>query len=173
MNGNTNMRSNQPLPEITGKPAQVWGNILIPAKGQMTVKVTGDTLQGTVKTYLEKKDTWIRIQNIDSVETQEAPIYALLGLGGSYIFFALGLLAHSFLGGLIIIGLGAVLIIYAIINKNRYLAIHSHRNSIVIFMNKSPEVYQQFAMGVLALSRKLNTPSSMQTKPTHNLVQVN
>ncbi|MBD2452396.1 hypothetical protein H6G76_35935 [Nostoc sp. FACHB-152] len=173
MNGNINIRSNQSLPEITGKPAQVWGNILIPAKGQMTVKVTGDTLQGTVKTYLEKKDTWIRIQNIDSVETQEAPIYALLGLGGSCIFFALGLLAHSFLGGLIIIGLGAALIIYAITNKNRYLAIHSHRNSIVIFMNKSPEVYQQFAMGVLALSRKLNTPSSMQTKSAQTPVQVN
>ncbi|BAY41321.1 hypothetical protein NIES2111_57170 (plasmid) [Nostoc sp. NIES-2111] len=167
------MRSNQPLPEITGKPAQVWGNILIPGKGQMTVKVTSDTLQGTFKTYLEKKDTWIRIQNIDSVEIQEAPIYALLGLGGACIFFALGLVAHSFLGGLIIIALGVALILYAITNKNRYLAIHSHRNSIIIFMTKPPEVYQQFATGVLALSRKLNTPSSIQTKPSQNSVQVN
>lgn len=40
-------------------------------------------------------------------------------------------------------------------------------------MKKSPEVYQQFAMGVLALSRKLNTPSSMQTKPAQTPVQVN
>jgi hypothetical protein len=120
MNGNTNMRSNQPLPEITGKPAQVWGNALIPVKGQMTIKVTSDTLQATVRTYLEKKDTWIRIQNIDSVETQEAPIYALLVFGGSCIFFALGLLVRSFLFGLIIIGIGVGLIIYAIIKKNRY-----------------------------------------------------
>ncbi|WP_258169752.1 MULTISPECIES: hypothetical protein [Nostoc cyanobionts] len=39
-------------------------------------------------------------------------------------------------------------------------------------MDKPPEVYQQFAMGVLALSRKLNTSSTMQTKPAQNSVQV-
>ncbi|MBN3870148.1 hypothetical protein [Nostoc sp. JL33] len=33
MNGNTNMRTNQQVIEITGAPAQVWGNVLVPARG--------------------------------------------------------------------------------------------------------------------------------------------
>jgi len=37
MNGNTNMRTNQQVVEITGAPAQVWGNILVPARGTIIV----------------------------------------------------------------------------------------------------------------------------------------
>ena len=46
------MHINQQVIEITGNPAQVWGNMLVPAKGRITVKITGDTLQGTTKTGL-------------------------------------------------------------------------------------------------------------------------
>ncbi|MHC5827457.1 MAG: hypothetical protein ACYT04_69145, partial [Nostoc sp.] len=63
------------------------------------------------------------------------------------------------------------LIVYAITNKRRYLAIYSHRNAIVVFMNKSPELYQQFAMNVLALSRKLNAPSNTQTRQPQTQIQ--
>ncbi|WP_392530240.1 hypothetical protein [Nostoc sp. C117] len=170
MNGNTNMRTNQQVTEITGAPAQVWGNVLVPARGTILVKVTGDTLQGTTKTGLEKRETWIRIQNIDSVETLEAPIYALLGFGGFLAFSALGAFSNSSGLGLILL-VAIALIVYAITNKRRYLAIYSHRNAIVIFMNKSPEVYQQFAMNVLALSRKLNTPSNTQTRQPQTQIQ--
>ncbi|MCC5604826.1 hypothetical protein [Nostoc favosum] len=39
MNGSTNMRTTQQVMDITGAPAQVWGNVLVPAKGTITVKV--------------------------------------------------------------------------------------------------------------------------------------
>ncbi len=42
MNGNTNMRTNQQVVEITGAPAQVGENVLIPGRGLMTVKITGE-----------------------------------------------------------------------------------------------------------------------------------
>lgn len=171
MNGSTNMRTTQQVMEITGAPAQVWGNVLVPAKGTITVKVTGDTLVGTAKTGLEKKETWIRIQNIDSVEILEAPIYALLSFGVFLIFSALGAFRNSFVLGLILLIAGVALIVYAITNKRRYLAIYSHRNAIVVFMNKSSEVYQQFAMNVLALSRKLNAPMNTATKQAQTQIQ--
>lgn len=158
------MRINQQVIEITGVPAQLWGNVLVPSRGTMSVKITGDTLQGTVKTGLEKKEYWIRIQNIDSIEILESPIYALLGIGGFLIFSGLGALNPSFVLGLILILGGAAIIAYAISNKRRYLAIYSYRNTIVIFMNKSPEIYQQFAMNVLAFARKLNAPVNTPTR---------
>jgi hypothetical protein len=172
MNGNTNMRINQQVVEITGTPAQVWGNVLIPAGGSMHIKITGDTLQGTVKTGLEKREAWIRIQNIDSVEIQEAPIYALLALGVCLVLPALFALSESSIVAAIVAMPGAAILYYAIKYKRRYLAIHSYRNSLVIFMNKPPEVYQQFAMNVLALSRKLNMPLNPATKQPPTKVQV-
>ncbi|MDB9372331.1 hypothetical protein [Nodularia sphaerocarpa] len=169
---NSNTSTNQHIMEITGSPAQAWGNVLIPAKGIMTVKITGDTLQGTTKTGLEKKESWLRIQNIDSVEIQEAPIYALFGLGGILFLSGLGQFLNQSSGlGLILLLAGGGIIIYAINNKRRYMAIHSYRNSIVVFMNKSPETYQQFAMTVLALCRKLNAPSNTQTRQSQTQIQ--
>uniref|UniRef100_UPI0035CB556C hypothetical protein n=1 Tax=uncultured Nostoc sp. TaxID=340711 RepID=UPI0035CB556C len=72
---------------------------------------------------------------------------------------------------LILLVAAVALIVYAITNKRRYLAIYSHRNAIVVFMNKSPELYQQFTMNVLALSRKLNTPSNTQTRQPQTQIQ--
>ena len=154
--GNSTMKINQEIVEIKGTPAQVWGNMLIPARGRITVQITGDTLLGKVKTGLEKKESWIRIQNIDSVEILEAPIYALLGLGGFLVLSGLGTLASSFEFGLILILGGIAIIHFALNNKRRCLVIYSHRNTIAVFMNKSPETYQQFSMNVLAIARQLN-----------------
>ncbi|RUT05055.1 hypothetical protein DSM106972_038760 [Dulcicalothrix desertica PCC 7102] len=60
------MRANNNVTEITGSPARVWGNVLIPANGKMALKITGDILQTTHTTALEKKESWTPIQNIDS-----------------------------------------------------------------------------------------------------------
>ena len=164
------MRSNQQVVEITGTPAQVWGSVLIPARGTIAVQITGDTLQGTVKTGLEKKESWTRIQNIDSIEILESPIYALLGVGGSLIASGLGALTSSFIFGLVIILAGTAIMTYAINNKRRYLTIHSYRNTITVFMSKSPEAYQQFAINVLAIARQLNAPVNASTRqPQHQV----
>ena len=158
------MQTNQRVIEITGAPAQTWGNVLIPSAGTITVKISGDTLQATVKTGLEKKESWTRIQNIDSIEILEAPIYALLIFGGFLILLGLGILASSFIfGSLFIIG-GAAIIVLTIKHKRRYLAFYSYRHTLAIFMIKSPDNYQQFAMNVLALARHLNTPANTPTR---------
>lgn len=39
MNSNTNMRTTQQVFEITGAPAQVWGNVLVPARFLIIVKI--------------------------------------------------------------------------------------------------------------------------------------
>lgn len=158
------MRTNQNILEITGSPAQVWGNVLIPARGTVSLKISGDILQSTVKTGLEKKDSWTRIQRIDSVEISEAPIYPLLALGGFMSFMFLGALFNfpSFGSLMLLIGIG--LIVFALTSKRRCLVIMSDRNTIAVFMNKSPETYQQFAINLLLIARQLNTPTNLQTK---------
>ena len=59
---------------------------------------------------------------------------------------------------------GVFIIVFAIKHKRRYLAIYSHRNTVIIFMNKSPDIYQQFAVNILAIARKLNSPVSTPTR---------
>ncbi len=158
------MRINQNIVEITGSPAQVWGNVLIPARGTMSLKISGDILQGTVKTGLEKKDSWTRIQRIDSVEISEAPIYPLLALGGFISFMFLGALFNSPSFGSLMLLVGVGLIIFALMNKRRCLVIMSDRNTIAIFMSKPPETYQQFAINLLLIARQLNTATNSQNK---------
>lgn len=114
------MRANNNVTEITGSPAQVWGNVLIPANGKMNLKISGDVLQATHTTTLEKKESWTRIQNIDSIEIMEAPIYPLLAFGGFLCLMGLrGLFASDgFLLFILLIGIALVLI--AILKKRRY-----------------------------------------------------
>ena len=157
-------QTNQQAIEITGAPGKAWGNVLVPTKGTITVKIIGDTLHGTVKTGLEKKESWIRIQNIDSIEILEAPIYVLLAIGGFLVLSGLNLLDKSFMFALVLILGGATVIAFAINNKRRCLAIYSHRNTIAVFMNNSPNNYQQFSMNVLAIARQLNTPVNVPTR---------
>lgn len=164
MRSSPTMRTNQQAIEIAGAPGKVWGNVLVPTRGTITVKITGDTLQGTVKTGLEKKESWTRIQNIDSIEILEAPIYVLLLIGGFLVLFGLSLLDKSFIFALIILLGCAAIIAFAINNKRRCLAIYSHRNTIAVFMNNSPNSYQQFSMNVLAIARQLNAPANAPTR---------
>lgn len=168
LKGSPTMRTNQQVVDITGAPAQVWGNILIPARGTITLKITGDILQGTVKTTLEKKESWTRIQNIDSIEILEAPIYALLFFGGFLLLSSLSTLAQSPVLGLILLLVDAAIIGWAINNKRRCLAIYSHRNTVAMFVNKPPEIYQQFSKNVLAIARQLNAPVNAPIKQPHS-----
>ena len=171
MRSSSSMHINQQVIEITGNPAQVWANMLVPAKGRITVKITGDTLQGITKTGLEKKESWTRIQNIDSIEILESPTYGLIGIGFFLIFSGWGALNRSSFLGLILFLGGAAIIVFAFKYKRRCLAIHSHRNTLVIFMNNSSDIYQQFAMNVLAIARKLNTPVSTPPRQAQTQTQ--
>ncbi len=138
---------------------------LIPLHGTITLKITGDTLKGTLKTGLEKKESWTRIQNIDSIEIIEAPLYALLSIGVTFASVsALISLVSSLNLTIFLLLLGLVLIFFSLINKRRYLVIYSHRYTIPVFMTKHSEAYQQFATNVLAIARNLNSSVSTQSQ---------
>ncbi len=148
------MGINQELLEITGSPAQVWGNILVPAKGTINVEINNLILHAKANSGLEKKDSWIPIQSIDSVEIVEAPIYWLLSFG--VLLILLGLTNLTSIFGLILIGLGIGVIVFILKKKRRCLVIYSSCHTTAVFMNKPKEIYQQFAMNVLDL--KLTQP---------------
>ena len=166
------MQSNQRVTEISGRPGKVWGNVFVPSSGTVSVRIMGDTLQSTLKSGVEKTDSWVRIQNIDSAEIVEAPEYILLGLGVFLVLSSLGLLVSAFIIGLMFLAGGIACIVYAFINKRRLLVIYSLRYTIPVFMTKPSGSYQQFAEHVMAIARHLNAPPSM-TQPSRQGTQAN
>jgi len=164
------MHINQPVTEITGTAAQFWGNALIPSQGTINIKITGDALVGTLKTGLESKQSWTRIQNIDSIEILEAPFYALLFIGSFLALFGFSLLSSGSTFSVLAFLIGCALVIFAIKKKRRYLVIYSHRYTIPLFMNKHSDAYQEFTMNVLMIARKLNAPASTTPKQTQTQV---
>ena len=166
------MQANQRVTEISGRPGKVWGNVFVPSSGTVSVRIMGDILQATVKSGVEKTDSWVRIQNVDSAEMVEAPEYILLGLGVFLVLSSLGLLGSAVLLGLMFLAGGIACIVYAFTNKRRLLVIHSLRYTIPVFMTKPPSSYQQFAEHVMAIARHLNAPPSM-TQANRPVTQAN
>ena len=164
------MQSNQRVTEISGRPGKVWSNMFVPSSGTVSVRIMGDILQATVKSGVEKTDSWVRIQNVDSAEMVEAPEYMLLALGVFLVLSSLGLLGSAVLLGLMFLAGGIACIVYAFTHKRRLLVIYSLRYTIPVFMTKSPSSYQQFAEHVLAIARHLNAPPSM-TQPNRQVTQ--
>jgi len=155
------MRSTQPpsshtlVQEITGKPGNLIGKMIVPASGSITVRIVGDMLQATTKGTLEKRDSWTRIQNIDCAEIVESPIWQLLGIGIPLLLAGLPSVEYSDFGGLLLLaGIGCIAAFFLV--KRRYLAIYSSRNTIPVFIQKPSETYQQFAMAVMTIARQLN-----------------
>lgn len=164
------MQAQRRITEITGKPGKVWGSVFIPSSGSITVKIAGDMLQSTLKSGVEKTDSWVRIQNIDTIEVVESPEYLLLALGIFLILFGLPFLGgNAFLLGLIFLAAGIACSVYAFIKKRRLLVIYSLRYIIPIFMTKSPAGYQQFAEQIMVLARHLNAPPAphQASRPTN------
>jgi len=158
---NTQLKATQ---EITGTAAQAFGNIFIPSSGTITARIMGDILQTTLTSGFERKEVLIRIQNIDSIETTEAPIYAQLSLGVSMTLLGLGVIfANVFLGFLCLV-VGIVTVVWAIQKKRRLLVIYSLRSAVPIYMNKPSEEYQQFTRQVMAIARHLNNPPMQQPR---------
>ena len=155
------MQASQRVTEISGRPGKVWGNVFVPSSGTVSVRIMGDTLHTTLKSGVEKTDSWVRIQNVDSAEIVEAPEYILLGLGVFLVLSSLGLLVSAFIIGLMFLAGGIACIVYAFTNKRRLLVIYSLRYTIPVFMTKPSGSYQQFAEHVMAIARHLNAPPSM------------
>lgn len=164
------MQANQKVVEVVGKPGKAWGNVIVPESGSISLQILGDTIQAITKSGFEKRTSWTRIQNVDSVEIAEAPNYLLLALGTPIALMGLGLLERVFLFGLLFLAIGVILIVFAFREKRRLLVIHSLRYTIPVFMTKPPESYQQFAATVMTLARQLNNPTP-PTQPTRATAQ--
>ncbi len=157
------MPPNQRITEISGKPAKVWGNILTPSTGTISVKIMGDTLHATLISGMEKTESWVRIKNIDTIEVTECPEYLLLALGGFLVIFGLGCFVNSlvtaglFLVSLILLAGGIACIVLYLTYKRRLLVFYTVRYTLPVFMTKAPSTYQQFAEQVIMISRHLNS----------------
>ncbi len=158
---------------ISGKAAHTFGNVFVPSNETVTAQISGDILQATVTSGWERKDLFIRIQNIDSIEISEAPIYALLSLGGSIILSGLGAFSSDAFLGLLLLSVGLTIAIWAIKKKRRLLVIHSLRSVMPIYMDKAPEEYQLFAKQLMTLARRLNTPPHPVQRPEQPQAQNN
>jgi hypothetical protein len=154
------MQSNQRVTEVVGKPGKTWGNVIVPASGTISLQITRDLIQATIKNGFEKTTSWTRIQNIDSVEIAESPNYLLFAIGIPVAIMGLGGLANdSAILGLVFLAIGIACIVFAIKEKRRLLVIHSFRYTVPIFMTKPPDVYQQFGQHVMVMARQLNAPA--------------
>ena len=150
--------------EVSGKAAKSIGQFFVPSNGTIKSQISGDILHTTVTSGLEKQELFMRIQNIDSIEVTEAPIYVLLGLGSSILLSSLGAFSEDAALGLILLVVGLVIVVWAIKKKRRLMVIHSLRGVVPIYMEESPEKYQQFAKRIMLTARQLNTHNYQQAQ---------
>jgi hypothetical protein len=150
--------SEQNVTEITGRPGQVWGTVVIPTGGKTTMRIVGDTLQTTTKVNfgLEKKEVFTRIQKIDSVEIVEGRIWWLLVLGLATVMG--------------VIGFVFIVLFFAI--KQNWIVVRSSTSSLILFHSDNSRV-KQFCSNLLTISRQLNAHSisnnSTSKRPSQNM----
>lgn len=151
------MQTSTQVKDIQGIAAEAWGNVFIPgSNGTITLSVKGDVLEARVKKGMSTQTTWTRIQTINSIEISHSPVIALIGLGIFIVLTGLTTLSGSISLGLIILIIGIVITVYAWTHKRRLLVVYATSSTIPIFMNKPTEIYENFAMSTLAISRQLN-----------------
>ncbi|PSB24022.1 hypothetical protein C7B82_28590 [Stenomitos frigidus ULC18] len=138
------------MPEIHGRPGQVWGSVVIPASGKATMRIVGDTLHTSTKTSygLEKKEIHTRIQNIDAVEVVEGRLWWLLFLGIATLLWVIGI----------------VFIVLFFVLKQNWIVVHTPCSHLILFYKKSENV-QGFCTNLLNLSRQLNAPAIPRQQP--------
>jgi hypothetical protein len=147
------VRAGQAVTEIKGKAGQAIGNIVTPTNDLIHLQLRSDLLWVKQQSRffgfdgLDQHESFVRVQKIDSVTVASGPIWWLLWLGISLLF------------GIYTAIIGIPLIIaFAIIKKN-WLAIHSNRQSIVIFFQKTDrDRVQQFAQTLLMAARQTTLP---------------
>ena len=161
------MQSTQQTQEIQGIAAQAFGSVFVPASGgKTTVFIKGDVLESRMKVGMSTQTIWTRIQTVNSVEIEHSPSWPLIGFGVFMILTGLGSLFGSATVGIALLVVGLAITIYAWLNKRRLLVIYATSSKIPVFMNKPTEIYEKFALQVLAMSRQLNRlPQPSQRPP--------
>lgn len=133
--------------ELSGKPGQVWGNVVIPTWGKTRFRMSGDMIQASSRLFfgLEKKQTHTRIQNVDSVELVQGRLWWLLWLGIP----------------LLSIFVGIVPIIAFFLMKRQWLTIYSQNAVLILFyQSEDTERASQFSQMILDRARQINKASA-------------
>ena len=132
--------------EITGRPGRSFGYIVVPASGKTTMRITGDILEAKSKTAygLEQRESYTRIQRIETVEMIEGRIWWLLSIG-------VPLLAAYFVG--------VVPIIAFFLLKQKRLVVHDKSGNNFLFYKDSAKA-KDFCQTLMLVSRQLNSKST-------------
>lgn len=132
--------------EITGRPGQSLGYIVIPASGKATMRITGDILETKSKTSygLEEREAYTRIQRIETVEIIEGRLWWLLSIG-------IPLIPAYFIG--------VIPIVLFFFIKQKRIVIHDKSGKNFLFYKDSPTA-KDFCKTLLLVSRQLNSKSA-------------
>lgn len=142
-------RSQTPIREMTGRPGQSWGYIVIPARGKVTMRIRGDVLDTTITTTygLENRHLMTRIQRIETVEMIEGRLWWLLGIGIPLLFFFF---------------LGLIPIVLFFFLKQKWLIVHNASGNLLLFYDDSQRA-NSFCQTLMAVARQLNSKSTPAT----------
>lgn len=115
--------------QISGIPGQLVGAVPVRTSGTGTLKIVGDTLQGNFNSFfdLEIKEIVIPIQDVKAVE---------IGEGCTWWLLVLGILTLGFFF------IGIIFIVLAFVVKQRYIAIYTSRNNLILFCTKNDKINQ-------------------------------
>lgn len=135
----------KPVREITGSPGQSLGYIVIPARGKVTMRISGDMLETKSKTVygLENKESYTRIQRIETVEMIEGRLWWLLSIGIPLLGFYL---------------IGVIPIILFFFLKQKRVVVYDKSGSHFLFYKDSHTV-KDFCQTLMLVSRQLNSKS--------------
>jgi len=138
-----------PVREITGKPGQSWGNFVMPARGEVTMKISGDLLETKILTAfgLDQREIKTRIQRIETVERSEGRLWWLLWIGIPLLF--------TFF-------IGIIPIVLFFIIKQKWIVVHNNSGNLLLFYQDSTKA-KNFCHTLMAISRQLNSKSSPAT----------
>lgn len=150
MTSTTIQRIPAPVREITGRPGQSWGYVVVPTSGKVTMRIVGDTLETNIATAygLEKREVHTRIQRIETVEMVEGRLWWLLIIGIPLLFFFVGIIP----------------IVLFFLLKQKWLVIHNVSGNLTLFYSDSKKV-QDFCRTLMAISRQLNGKSAPAPAP--------
>ncbi len=135
--------------EISGRPGQSLGSVVVPVNGKATMKIAEDILHTSVRTSfgLESKEVQTRIQIIDTVELVEGRLWWLL-------WFAIPAPFLLGTGAFLLIFL-SLLIAFFFLYKQRWITIYSGNTVLVLFYGEKQRA-REFTQTLLLLSRQLN-----------------
>ncbi|MDY7015051.1 MAG: hypothetical protein SVX43_15940 [Cyanobacteriota bacterium] len=140
------MKAVQPIKEIRGTPGEILGNIVIPTRGQVIMRLNGDLLQTQQRLAwgLEQQENHTRLSQITSISIVEGRIWWLLWLGFATLVFYIGV----------------IFIIAFFLVKQQWLVVYGGGETLILFFRqRDAEKVKLFRQTTLNFARHLSSSS--------------